>query len=216
MTQTFPRTEPPQSVSDVSELALAHLDFYRGLVLFKVGGMPESDLRRSMLPSGWTPLELVRHLTYVERRWLRWGFAGEDIDEPWGDQDASSGRWGVPAGLSVTDVLREFDEEVGANRVLLEQHSLGDRAQAGDRFDDPDRPPTLGWIIFHLIQEYARHVGHLDIARELADGAIGEAPDDPALEPGNAPSIGQTQVDAGESSAVSAGGTDGDAADRPR
>ena len=32
--------------------------------------LPSGELRRSRLPSGWTPLELLKHLTYVEMRWL--------------------------------------------------------------------------------------------------------------------------------------------------
>lgn len=42
----------------------------------------------------------------------------------------------------------------------------------GGRFTEDDRP-TLAWILFHVLQEYAQHVGHLDIARELADGRTG-------------------------------------------
>jgi hypothetical protein len=36
------------------------------------------------------------------------------------------------------------------------------------------RPPALERILLHLLQEYARHLGHLDIVSELADGGIGE------------------------------------------
>jgi hypothetical protein len=32
----------------------------------------------------------------------------------------------------------------------------------------------LAWILFHVFQEYARHLGHLDIVRELVDGVTGE------------------------------------------
>ncbi|MFV5995858.1 DUF664 domain-containing protein [Streptomyces sp. NPDC056231] len=35
-------------------------------------------------------------------------------------------------------------------------------------------PPDLIWILFHMLQEYARHAGQLDVIRELADGATGE------------------------------------------
>lgn len=175
MAQSYPEQEPAQSVSDVEELAREHLDFYRGLVLLKVHGVPEADLRRTRVPSGWTPLELVRHLTYVERRWLRWGFAGQSVDDVWGDNDPQTGCWAVPEGMSVAEVLSAFDEQVAASRALLAGRSLSERAQPGDRFDDPDEPPTLGWIVFHLIQEYARHLGHLDIVRELTDGATGES-----------------------------------------
>jgi hypothetical protein len=52
--------------------------------------------------------------------------------------------------------------------------SLGDRARVGGRFRTPDEAPTLGWILLHLLQEHARHLGHLDVVRELTDGAVGE------------------------------------------
>jgi hypothetical protein len=41
--------------------------------------------------------------------------------------------------------------------------------QPGDRWDGAD-PATLERVLFHLLQEYARHLGHLDIVTELATG----------------------------------------------
>ena len=52
-------------------------------------------------------------------------------------------------------------------------HDLADLGAPSDRWDD-DRPPPLDRVLLHLVQEYARHAGHLDIVRELADGATGE------------------------------------------
>ncbi|MCY7287071.1 MAG: DinB family protein [Cryobacterium sp.] len=37
---------------------------------------------------------------------------------------------------------------------------------AGGRFGED--PPTLEWICFHVLAEYARHGGHLDIVEEIA------------------------------------------------
>src|SRR4051812_15259410 len=92
-----PQTEePPGSLADPRELLDAFLDYYRDALLRKLGGLAEHDLRSSRLPSGWTPLELLGHLTWVERRWFGWGFAGEPLEQPWGDQ-GSDGRWRVPA-----------------------------------------------------------------------------------------------------------------------
>jgi hypothetical protein len=45
-------------------------------------------------------------------------------------------------------------------------------AATGGRFEAD--PPPLAWICFHVLQEYARHVGHLDVVVELAGGATGE------------------------------------------
>jgi hypothetical protein len=44
----------------------------------------------------------------------------------------------------------------------------------GGRFAAPADAPALSWIMVHVLQEYARHVGHLDIVREPLDGVVGE------------------------------------------
>jgi Protein of unknown function (DUF664) len=84
----------------------------------------------------------------------------ERLPEPWGDQDRS-GRWHVgreeTAGELLTTPRRRRRTDVGGR--------CGRRA---------DRRPTLARILFHVLQEYARHAGHLDITRELLDGATGE------------------------------------------
>jgi hypothetical protein len=51
---------------------------------------------------------------------------------------------------------------------------LSDRARVGGRFATAQQAPTLGWILLHVLQEHARHLGHLDVVRELTDGAVGE------------------------------------------
>jgi hypothetical protein len=56
--------------------------------------------------------------------------------------------------------------------AVLTEHSLEEPGTAGGRFDHS--PPTLAWICFHVLQEYARHAGHLDVAVELAGGELGE------------------------------------------
>jgi len=63
-----------ESLSSSKGLPLGYLDYYRLVITRKLEGLTESELRTSRLPSGWTPLELVKHLAYMEQRWLRWGF----------------------------------------------------------------------------------------------------------------------------------------------
>ncbi|GAA3520057.1 DinB family protein [Actinocatenispora rupis] len=167
---------PSTAVSDPGELLAGYLDGYRNALLRKVSDLSEAQLRQAVLPSGWTPLGLVTHLRHVDRRWLRWGFAGERIDDVWGDHDAGDpdGPWFVADTASAADVLREFREEAERCRRVIAGHALTERAVPGPRFD-PDEPvPTLGWILCHLLQEYARHLGHLDVVRELTDGETGE------------------------------------------
>jgi uncharacterized protein DUF664 len=71
-------------------------------------------------------------------------------------------------------VLAAYHDEVSRSRILAAGAALTDQARVGGRFPTPDQAPTLGRILLHLLQEYARHVGHLDVARELVDGRTGE------------------------------------------
>jgi hypothetical protein len=166
--------EPSDQLRAPRALMLAYLDFLRDAVLRKITGLSEAELRSSRLPSGWAPLELVQHLAYMERRWVQWGFAGEAVDDPWGDDDPTKGRWQVPAGECTEDVVARLRVTGQRTQALLAGAELSDQARLGGRFSDPTSAPTLGWILLHLLQEYARHVGQLDIVRELVDGEVGE------------------------------------------
>jgi uncharacterized damage-inducible protein DinB len=164
---------PAQELADPKQLLLAYLDFYRSVIARKLDGLAESELRSSRLPSGWTPLELLKHLVYMEARWLRWGFIAEQLAAPWGDED-ESGRWHVHPQETAADLLAALDAGGTRTRAIVAGAELTDIAAAGGRFADGDRRPTLAWILFHVLQEYARHAGHLDASRELLDGGVGE------------------------------------------
>ncbi|ADB29465.1 protein of unknown function DUF664 [Kribbella flavida DSM 17836] len=171
---------PDQRLGDAVELHLAWLDFYRETVERKLTGLSEEELRSSRLPSGWTPLELLKHLVFVERRWLRWGFLAEDVDEPWGD-NGPDGRWGLDGDDTLPNLLAELRSGGERTRKIVSGvdgdgsgEVLATVAAEGGRFGADDVKPTLGWILFHVLQEYARHTGQLDVVRELADGVTGE------------------------------------------
>jgi uncharacterized damage-inducible protein DinB len=151
---------------------LDYLDFLRGVVADKVEGLADRELRGSVVPSGWTPAGLVNHLVNVERRWLRWGFLAEPVPDPWRDA-ADDGGWVTP-GATPADLRRLLQAAGSRSRSIVEEHELTDTAAVGGRFADRASAPQLQWILLHLIQEYARHTGHLDIARELIDGRTGE------------------------------------------
>ena len=62
--------KPSRELSDSKQLLLGYLDYYRSEIGRKVEGLNEPELRSSCLPSGWTPLQLVKHLTHMEQRWF--------------------------------------------------------------------------------------------------------------------------------------------------
>ena len=166
--------EPPDTLTDPRELALAYLDYYRAALLRKLDGMPEEDLRSARLPSGWVPLALLKHLAFVERRWFRWGFAAEQVDPIWGDEDPHTRKWHVGAEESTEQIRALFLDECARSRRIVAAAELQETARSGGGFNPPDHHPALSWILFHMLQEYARHVGQLDVLRELADGVTGE------------------------------------------
>jgi uncharacterized damage-inducible protein DinB len=166
------RDEPPRSLEDPRDILLQQLSYYRATLLAKLDGLSPDQLTGSILPSGWSPLGLLKHLVFVERRWMQWGFEAEQVADPWGDHDPDSEGWLVAPEDSVAELTARLAEIAGRTEAVASQSDLTERARLGGRFSS--EPPTLGWILAHLLQEYARHVGHLDVVRELIDGQIGE------------------------------------------
>lgn len=174
MPERFPAAldGPGLTVADSRELVVGYLDWYREALLRKIDGLTDEQLRTPVEPLGWSPLGLVRHLGWVERRWMRWGFAAEDVPPcPPGGDDA---EWLVPADQSTASLMAAYEDEVRRSRSLTERAAMTDRSAVGGRFPSSEQAPPLARILFHLLQEYARHVGHLDIARQLIDGRTGE------------------------------------------
>jgi uncharacterized damage-inducible protein DinB len=169
MSVPFPSpTSPAGSRTDVF---LGYLEFFRSRLTDKLRGLPAAELRSSRLPSGWTPLELLKHLRHVERRWLEWGFAGVSIRDPWADHKDE--RWYVEPSETLESLLAALDAQAAISTAIITSHDLADIGQPGARWDGKE-PASLERVLFHLVQEYARHVGHLDIVAELATGQAGE------------------------------------------
>ena len=166
------RDEPPRSLEDPKEILLQQLSYYRATLLAKLEGLSDDQLRNSVVPSGWSPLGLLKHLVFVERRWMQWGFEAEQLSDPRGDEDASSKGWLVTPEDNVPDLRAWLAEIAARTEAVAKSAELTDRGKLGGRFSSD--PPTLGWILAHLLQEYARHVGHLDVVRELIDGSVCE------------------------------------------
>ena len=161
--------EPRGGAPEPGALFTRYLDFYRETVIRKVTSLPEEERRGTRLPSGWTPLELLNHLFFMEQRWFVWGFLGARVDDPWGDGEDC---WSVADDVSLDELATRIREQGDRVGTLLTEHRLDEAAPPGPRFES--EPPALAWICFHVLQEYARHAGHLDVAVELAGGEVGE------------------------------------------
>lgn len=143
---------------------LTHL---RASAIFKVEGLADEQLRWKPTPTANTLGGIVVHLGYAERLWLRVVFAGEAMDTPW-TQDRYASTFVVPDSWSADDVVAFYRAETAAADAVLDGAASLDLPSRGEM-----RPTTLRWIVTHLVEETARHVGHMDITRELLDGSTG-------------------------------------------
>jgi uncharacterized damage-inducible protein DinB len=168
---SLPFPDPSVPAPSRAEVLLRYLDFFRDRLAGKLSGLPPGELRRSRLPSGWSPIELLNHLIFVEMRWLEWRFEGRHVAGPWAD--ARDGRWYVPDDTTLGDLIAALDAQAARTRVIAGSHDVADLGEPGDRWDGPG-PASLERVLLHLIQEYARHVGQLDVVTELAGGPTGE------------------------------------------
>ena len=169
MPADFP--EPAEPASSRAEVYLRYLAYFRQRLGEQLRALPAGSVRTSSLPTGWAPIELVKHLVFVERRWLEWGFEGRPMEDPWGDE--REGRWYVDPEESPAGLLAELAEQQVRSERVVGSHRLEEVGQPGPRWGGAS-PATLERVLLHLVQEYARHLGHLDIVVELAGAGSGE------------------------------------------
>ncbi len=167
----MPFPEPTDASPSRAAVLVRYLDYFREQVSTKIESLDEATARSSPLPSGWTPVELAKHLTFVELRWLAWGFEGRAVAEPWGDR--RDDRWYVGPDETIGAVLAALHDQGERSRAVVGARGLAEVGAPGPRWDGAD-PPSLERVLLHLVQEYARHLGHLDIVVELAGGPLGE------------------------------------------
>jgi Protein of unknown function (DUF664) len=165
--------EPSKHGPAGAERWSAYLDWVRQEIVDGVLGLSEEERRTTWLASGWTPIEMLSHVLHMEQRWFVWGFLGEHVDEPWGDWTVDEpwdaerpGHWAVADDVTVEELVAALWAIGERTREVLRDFPLDATASPGGRFAAD--PPTLEWICFHVLAEYARHAGHLDIAVELA------------------------------------------------
>ena len=144
-------------------MARGWLTHLRERAISKLEGLDAEQLRWRPAPTANSLGAIVVHLGYAERLWLRVFFAGEEMDLSWREH-----MFELPAGWSTADVVAFYRAETAAADAVLDRATSFDLRSASER-----RPSTLRWIVVHLLEETARHCGHMDVTRELLDGRTG-------------------------------------------
>jgi len=171
MSDMWPKDEV--AVADERTTLLAYIDHQRNFLIDKASGLSEDQVRiASCPPSDLTLLGLVRHAAEVESFWAKKYFAGLDFKRPFGGESHPDGD---PDGAFHPPPDATLTEALAALRAEAQD---ADEIYAGASLDDIEKCErgfySLRWILVHLIEEYARHLGHADLIREAIDGQTGE------------------------------------------
>jgi uncharacterized damage-inducible protein DinB len=150
---------------------LMFLEAQRSSVLAIVDGLDDQALTTPVLPSGWTPLGLIEHLGHAERHWFQEIVTGSAEPLPWPDDNTPLTTPRPPSA-----VFAFYRAQCERSNAVLASLPLS----------TPPRGRHPGWlgeettdlrrIVLHMIEETARHAGHLDVVRELLDGKTGLGP----------------------------------------
>jgi uncharacterized damage-inducible protein DinB len=144
------------------------LDRHRDAVLWKLEGLDDEALRRAMVPSGTNLLGLVKHLASVEYAWFCQTFGRDTEPLPFDDEDPNADLR-VEPHETTADILAFYGRaRAAADRVIdeLDMEATG-TAWFGATV-------TMRWVLIHMVEETARHAGHVDVVRELIDGMVGD------------------------------------------
>ncbi|MDG6102532.1 DinB family protein [Dactylosporangium aurantiacum] len=156
---------------DERALLTGWLDWHRETVHVKCAGLAERDAWRTPLSgrSLTSAAGVVSHLTAVESYWFERVVAGLDVPVGWTADDPDL-DWRRAPGATLAGHLAGYRRQCEVSRSVLAGADL-DATCPGSR---PGTPVSVRWVVLHMIEETARHNGHLDAVRELVDGIVGE------------------------------------------
>ncbi|MCU1365332.1 MAG: hypothetical protein JWN39_971 [Ilumatobacteraceae bacterium] len=157
-------------VADELELLSTMLEWYRAAVLRKVADLSLRTARTSPVRTGTTLAGVLKHLAGVEDAWFDGRFAGSPEPEPWASMPPDDREWDFTSALddSLDDLVELYRTSCARSRRAAADHGLDDLSA------NARRPFNLRFAYLHLIEETARHLGHMDILREYLDGTTGE------------------------------------------
>jgi hypothetical protein len=172
--------------SDLKADLRRYLQDVRDVMLWKLDGLSEYDIRRPLVPTGTNLLGLIKHLALVEMGSLGVTFGRPCADAlPWDESDPMSDMFAFPSESRefITGLYRRAWAHSDATIDALPLDAIG-RVP----WWTPDRSEvTLHHILVRITAETARHAGHADIVRELIDGSAGWIPAQSNLPPDDEP-----------------------------
>ena len=160
----------PRMTGSESEVMWSMVDYCRSVMLLKCQNLNDDDLKsRASPPSQLTLLGLVRHLSKVEHYWFQQCFLGRNEDFLYSSAEHPNADFDELDSHDVSDVIQRYADVCAESQRLARCHSL-DELAARQRHGNE---VNLRYIATHMVEEYARHLGHADFLREAIDGSTG-------------------------------------------
>jgi len=162
--------------ADEKQTLHRYLQNAREVLLWKLEGLSDYDIRRPMTPTGTNLLGLVKHCAGVECGYfggvVERPFPGEDgLD--WHEDDGDLSGHMYAAETESREQVTDFYRRVWAHSdATIEELPLTARGTV-PWWPEERRHPTVHTLLVHAIAETTRHAGHADIIRESIDGAVG-------------------------------------------
>jgi hypothetical protein len=163
----------------------AYLRSARAVMLWKLDGLTDYDVRRPLVPTGTNLLGLVRHVAGAEAGYFGLVFGRPFVDPlPWTDGGEPNSDMWVRAGVATQDVI-DFCHRAWAHAdATIHELSL-DAVGEVPWWPEGERQISLHHALVHVLADVERHAGHADILREQIDGSVGMDPRWSNLPPGD-------------------------------
>ncbi len=156
------------------ETVLGYLEHYRATLELKCGGLSPAQLATaSVPPSRMSLLGMVRHLTRVEHHWARRVLEGETgLERLFQSEDAGFALPEVVEAAYVDEAWARWRDEVAHARSVADAMAMDALVEVPG--GTPSERIEVRDVLVHLVEEYARHLGHVDLLRECLDGRVGQ------------------------------------------
>jgi len=150
-----------------------YLQGAREVLLWKLDGLSEYDVRRPLTPTGTNLLGLVKHSASFELEYFGPVFGRpHGVPLPWLADDAgpNADMWATPGESreEITGLYRRAWQHADETISALPLDAVGRVPWWGESGE-----VTLHRVLVHMTAETQRHAGHADIVREMIDGAAG-------------------------------------------
>jgi uncharacterized damage-inducible protein DinB len=159
----------PPPVTDERHALATYLRQLHAALRNAAYGLTDDQARQTPTRSAISLAALLTHVTVTERVWLArargtdGAFSGDDWD---------------PGNTTLGEVVAAFNAQAEATETAALDPSLDLDATLAPPQGPPwytGEPVSARWVLFHLVEEVARHAGHADIIREQLDGATAAA-----------------------------------------